>query len=123
MKNGIRMEPVTTNAEIVKRAAEQTGLPRSLVLLALEASEDVIRESIVETGEAKIPGILQVRKRYMPKRMAVDPKSGEKKEYPAVNALTTRFTMRLLQEFHNGPAHYPDEANNDSNDDWFRGVE
>ena len=102
-----------SNEDITRDICDRTGLPRDLVRLVLSSFEDVMRESIVNTGEFKIPNVLRVRRRFIPERTALDPKTKSMKRYRSVNAITASFNTSLLNDFRNGPAHYPSEDGED----------
>lgn len=95
---------MNSHEDTVKRIAEKVDLPRGMVKEVLKGLEEVANEDIANLGEFRIKNIMTIKSRIVPKRMARDPMTGERREFPAVKTLVCKTSRPLMRSFKEGPA-------------------
>jgi nucleoid DNA-binding protein len=96
---------VNSNEDVVREVSNDTKLPKDLVRLVLSSLDDVAKDHILNEGEFKLLNLMTIKTRFIPERNARNPKTGDIERYPAVNALTAKFSTGLRRSFKSTPIH------------------
>lgn len=81
--------------ELVSKVAENTGLSKKQVALAVDAILTSIRDSLNEDENVNLQGLGTIYLRQMESRTARNPRTGQKLQIPGKKAIRFRYSKNL----------------------------
>lgn len=84
-----------TKAELIKALSTKTGMGVAQTENILARLADITAESILDKGEALIPGVGKLELKFRNARIGRNPKTGEEHEIPARRAVKFKAAKAL----------------------------